>query len=180
MPAKTQHKTLITRRRLLQASLVGGALAVGGGSAYLAWAPTEPVAESYQWLRSSEVQLLSYIVPVVLAGNRPQNAEQLQDYLTALDYKLLHLSWDKAEQLRQLFTLLSQRWSRWPLTGIWQDWSEASTEQIQAFLQRWQHSSLSVLVMGQAALTQLLLLTRYSQLDSWAHCGYPGPPDILG
>ena len=33
--------------------------------------------------------------------------------------------------------------------------------------------------MGHASLLQLILMAWYARPLSWAHCGYPGPPQCL-
>ena len=170
----------LTRRQLLKASLFGGLLVVGGGGAYLKLVDPEPASQGYQVLRSSDLLVLSSIAPVVLAGAEPKTAAEYQAYFQALDYKLAHFSNEKLKLLTQLLDVLANHLTRGPLTGIWRGWASASTADIQAFLQRWKNSSISLLAMGQSSLTQLLLLARYSQTSSWEQCGYPGPPDFLG
>ena len=49
---------------------------------------------------------------------------------------------------------------------------------IQQFIKRWEHSSRDLLRMGHASLLQLILMAWYARPQSWAHCGYPGPPQF--
>lgn len=56
-----------------------------------------------------------------------------------------------------------------PLTGVWGDWEQATAGDMQAFLQRWQNSSLDLLQMGHAALLQLVMLAWYGQAEAWGH-----------
>ncbi|MNP75584.1 hypothetical protein D3C76_1726620 [compost metagenome] len=79
---------------------------------------------------------------------------------------------------RQLFDVLALPVTRGPLTGIWGSWDSASNEQIAAFLRRWENSSLNLLNMGHASLLQLLQMAWYEMPESWAQCGYPGPPKV--
>ena len=76
----------------------------------------------------------------------------------------------------QLFDVLNNPLTRGPLTGVWRGWEQASVNQIQNFLQRWEHSRFNLLKMGHNALLQLAMLAHYGQPESWQHCGYPGPP----
>ena len=62
--------------------------------------------------------------------------------------------------------------------GVWGRWETASPEQVRHFLERWQNSSLSLLRMGHSSLLQLVMMAWYSRKESWAHCGYPGPPTV--
>ena len=111
---------------------------------------------------------------MVLAGT--QAAETL--VLHSLDHKLAALSPEMLKLTRQLFDVLNLPLTRGPLTGVWGAWEQAGTAQVTAFLQRWQDSSLNLLRMGHASLLQLLQMAWYERPESWAACGYPGPPKI--
>ncbi|MFG0395113.1 twin-arginine translocation pathway signal protein [Pseudomonas sp. zbq_4] len=131
-------------------------------------------AQGYQLLRDDDLPLLRALIPVVLAGT--QAAETW--VLHSLDHKLAALSPEMLKLTRQLFDLLSLPLTRGPLTGVWGAWEQASATQVTAFLQRWQDSSLNLLRMGHASLLQLLQMAWYERPESWAACGYPGPPKI--
>jgi hypothetical protein len=77
-----------------------------------------------------------------------------------------------------LFDVLALGLTRGPLTGVWGSWENASATDVRSFLNRWQNSSLGLLKMGHASILQLVMLAWYAQPESWAHCGYPGPPNI--
>jgi hypothetical protein len=80
---------------------------------------------------------------------------------------------------QQLFDVLAMPVTRGPLTGVWGGWENASPEQYSAFsCERWQNSSLSLLRMGHASLLQLVMMSWYERPESWAQCGYPGPPTV--
>ncbi|ABZ01056.1 TPA: twin-arginine translocation pathway signal protein [Pseudomonas putida] len=159
------------RRDLLRLSL--------GASAFLASASligcsAQTAATGYQALRDDDLPLLRALIPVVLAG--AQATETL--VLRSLDHKLAALSPEMLKLTRQLFDVLSLPLTRGPLTGIWGSWGQADPRQVTAFLQRWQDSSLNLLRMGHASLLQLLQMAWYERPESWAACGYPGPPKI--
>ena len=42
----------------------------------------------------------------------------------------------------------------------------------------WENSALSLLRMGHSSLVQLVMMAWYGRKESWAHCGYPGPPTV--
>lgn len=65
--------------------------------------------------------------------------------------------------------------TRGPLTGIRGGWENASAEDIQQLLTRWENSSLSLLRQGHSSLLQMVMMAWYSRPEAWAHCGYPGP-----
>ncbi|MNM35762.1 hypothetical protein D3C76_306390 [compost metagenome] len=159
------------RRELLRFSL--------GASAFLATTSlvgctAQSPASGYRVLRSDDLPLLQALIPVVLAGTQATDERVLH----SLDHKLAALSPEMLKLTRQLFDVLALPLTRGPLTGVWGAWQHASAEQITAFLRRWQDSSLNLLRMGHASLLQLLQMAWYERPESWAACGYPGPPKI--
>ena len=108
----------------------------------------QTAATGYQVLRDDDLPLLRALIPVVLAGTQATETPVMR----SLD--------------------------NGPLTGVWVSWGQAGATQVTAFLQRWQDSSLNLLRMGHASLLQLLQMAWYECPESWADCGYPGPPKI--
>ena len=159
------------RRDLLRFSLGASAFLAG---ASLVGCSAQTAASGYQVLRDDDLPLLRALIPVILAGT--QASEHL--VLHSLDHKLAALSPEMLKLTRQLFDMLSLPLTRGPLTGVWGAWAQASPAQVTAFLQRWQDSSLNLLRMGHASLLQLLQMAWYERPESWAACGYPGPPTI--
>jgi hypothetical protein len=159
------------RRDLLRFSL-GASVFLAGAS--LVGCTAQTPASSYQVLRDDDLPLLRTLIPVVLAGTLATETRVLR----SLDHKLAALSPEMLKLTRQLFDVLSLPITRGPLTGIWGAWEQASPQQVRAFLQRWQDSTLNLLRMGHASLLQLLQMAWYESPESWAACGYPGPPKI--
>ena len=159
------------RRDLLRFSLGASAFLAG---ASLVGCSAQTAASGYQVLRDDDLPLLRALIPVILAGT--QASEHL--VLHSLDHKLAALSPEMLKLTRQLFDVLSLPLTRGPLTGVWGAWAQASPAQVTVFLQRWQDSSLNLLRMGHASLLQLLQMAWYERPESWAACGYPGPPTI--
>ena len=167
----------LSRRGLLKFSLGATAfLATAGLGASLSGCSAQTPASGFIALRENDLPILHALIPVVLAGT--QAADNREALLHGLDNKLAALSPAMLELTRQLFDVLAMAVTRGPLTGIWGSWDNASSVQIEAFLQRWQDSSLNLLRMGHASLLQLLHMAWYELPDSWAHCGYPGPPKV--
>ena len=159
------------RRDLLRFSLGASIFLSATG---LVGCTAQTSAQGFQLLRDDDLPLLRALIPVVLAGT--QAAETW--VLHSLDHKLAALSPEMLKLTRQLFDVLSLPLTRGPLTGVWGAWEQASPTQVTAFLQRWQDSSLNLLRMGHASLLQLLQMAWYERPESWAACGYPGPPTI--
>ncbi|UVM56220.1 twin-arginine translocation pathway signal protein [Pseudomonas sp. B21-012] len=167
----------LSRRGLLKFSLGASAfLATAGLGASLSGCSAQTPASGFITLRENDLPILHALIPVVLAGT--QAADNREALLRGLDNKLAALSPAMLNLTRQLFDVLAMALTRGPLTGIWGSWDNASSVQIEAFLQRWQDSSLNLLRMGHASLLQLLHMAWYELPQSWAHCGYPGPPKV--
>ncbi|WP_278958845.1 twin-arginine translocation pathway signal protein [Aquipseudomonas alcaligenes] len=171
----------LSRRGLLKVGLLGGAfLATAGVTASLSGCSASAPATGYQVLRASDLPSLRAIIPVVLEGAvRPEALQAAVDAtLLGVDNNLQHLSPELLKLTQQLFDVLAMAVTRGPLTGVWGSWENASQADIQQFLKRWEHSSLDLLRMGHASLLQLILMAWYARPQSWAHCGYPGPPQF--
>ncbi|MFK8329005.1 twin-arginine translocation pathway signal protein [Pseudomonas sp. BJa5] len=167
----------LSRRGLLKFSLGASAfLATAGLGASLSGCSAQSPARGFMTLREGDLPILQALIPVILAGTAA--AENREALLQRLDYKLASLSPAMLKLTRQLFDVLALAVTRGPLTGIWGNWEGASSEQVQAFLRRWEHSSLNLLRMGHASLLQLLQMAWYEMPESWAQCGYPGPPKV--
>ncbi|MCY1266180.1 hypothetical protein D3C76_699210 [compost metagenome] len=171
----------LSRRGLLKVGLLGGAfLATAGVTASLSGCSASTPASGMSTLRESDLPMLIAVIPVLLAGAVPPErmAAAVDGTLQGLDYSLAHLSPEMLKLTRQLFDVLALPLTRGPLTGIWGSWEKAGADDIRAFLTRWENSSLDLLKMGHSSLLQLVLMSWYGRPESWAHCGYPGPPKI--
>ena len=171
----------LSRRGLLKVGLLGGAfLATAGVTARLSGCSAGGPAAGFAVLRGSDLPSLRALIPVVLEGAVPAEAMQaaVDATLQGIDHNLHHLSPELLKLTQQLFDVLAMTVTRGPLTGIWGSWENASAEDIRQFLDRWEHSSLDLLRMGHASLLQVVLMSWYARPQSWAHCGYPGPPQF--
>ncbi|WP_460119982.1 twin-arginine translocation pathway signal protein [Pseudomonas sp. S2_C03] len=171
----------LSRRGLLQLSLGATAfLATAGVGASLSGCSSGIAADGFSVLRSADLLFLRALVPVMLDGavvaEKMPNA--VEGTLKTLDNSLDHLSPEMLKLTRQLFDVLAMAVTRGPLTGIWGSWENASPDEMRHFLDRWEHSSLSLLRMGHSSLQQMVLMAWYGRRESWAHCGYPGPPVV--
>ncbi|MCW8274657.1 twin-arginine translocation pathway signal protein [Pseudomonas sp. PCH199] len=171
----------LSRRGLLKFSLGASAfLATAGLGASLSGCSSNISASGFAALRSADLLFLRALIPVMLDG--AVAAERLpgsvEGTLKGLDESLNHLSPEMLKLTRQLFDVLGMAVTRGPLTGIWGSWENASVDEIRHFLKRWENSSLSLLRMGHSSLLQLVMMAWYGRRESWAHCGYPGPPTV--
>lgn len=171
----------LSRRGLLKVGLFGSAfLATAGVTASLSGCSASVPASGLATLRGSDMGFLRALIPVVLAGavkveSMPAAVEKT---IAGIDYSLTRFSPEMLKLTVQLLDVLALGITRGPLTGVWGSWENASGEQVSAFLLRWQNSPIGLLKLGHASLLQLVMLAWYGQPDSWAHCGYPGPPTV--
>ena len=171
----------LSRRGLLKFSLGATAfLATAGLGASLSGCSSSVPANGFVTLRSGDLLFLRALIPVMLEGavTVERMPEAVEGTLKSLDYNLAHLSPEMLKLTQQLFDVLGMAVTRGPLTGIWGSWENASANDIRAFLDRWENSSLSLLRMGHSSLLQLVMMAWYGRKESWAHCGYPGPPTV--
>lgn len=171
----------LSRRGLLKVGLLGGAfLATAGLAASLSGCSSPTAAHGFAQLRDDDLTFLRALIPVMLEGAVAKGAmpAAVDITLQGIDRNLNYLSPELLKLTQQLFDVLAMSATRGPLTGIWGSWDNASAADIRQFLNRWEHSSLSLLRMGHNSLTQMVLMSWYAQPQSWAHCGYPGPPTV--
>jgi len=171
----------VSRRGVLKLGL--GAtmlLSTAGVTASLSGCSSSTAAPGFSVLRASDMPFLQAVIPVMIEGATAtvgvQNA--VDATLHSLDSGLARLSPEMLKLTQQLFDVVAMAITRGPLTGIWGRWENADAEQIRHFLGRWQNSSLNLLRQGHSSLLQLVLMAWYGRAESWAACGYPGPPKI--
>ncbi|AOE82774.1 twin-arginine translocation pathway signal protein [Pseudomonas sp. TCU-HL1] len=171
----------LSRRNLLKVGLFGSAfLSTAGVTASLTGCSASVPAGGFAVLRDSDMPFLRALVPVMLEGavSGEKMAQAVDGTLQSLDYALHRLSPEMLKLTLQLFDVLALPITRGPLTGIWGRWENASAQSVREFLERWENSSIGLLKMGHASLLQLVMMAWYGRPESWAHCGYPGPPAI--
>ena len=181
MPAHSVENALISRRGVLKIGAVASVLlATAGLGASLSGCSASSSARGFSVLRSSDLGFLRALIPVMLTASvtAPAMPGAVKATLDTLDDNLNHLSPALLTLTQQLFDVLAMPVTRGPLTGVWGRWENASPEQIETFLQRWQNSSLSLLKMGHGSLVQLVMMSWYECPQSWGACGYPGPPKL--
>jgi hypothetical protein len=171
----------LSRRSLLKVGLLGSALlGTAGLAASLSGCSASLPKAGFTVIRETDLAFLHALIPVMLAGAvaPAQMPQATSATLINLDYSLNHVSPELLKLTVQLFDVLSMPLTRGPLTGVWGSWENASVAEVQTFLNRWQNSSIGLLKMGHASLLQLVMMSWYSRAESWAHCGYPGPPTV--
>jgi hypothetical protein len=173
--------TGLSRRGVLKLGLGATAfLSTAGVTASLSGCSSSTAAPGFSVLRASDLPFLRAAIPVMLdeALSNIQIPSAIEQTLQSLDHGLARLSPEMLKLTRQLLDVLAMGITRGPLTGIWGSWENADAGQIRHFLTRWENSSLNLLRQGHSSLLQLVLMAWYGRSESWAQCGYPGPPKV--
>lgn len=167
------------RRHLLRTGLFGAlALSTASAGALLSGCSTPVVAPGLRLLRQSDVAVLTALVPVVMAGvvaGGREGVAQVAATVREFDAFLATTSRPGQKQLLQLFDLLSMPLTRYTVAGLSEDWPEARSAAIEAFLLRWRDSRFELLRGGYVALTQLIVMSWYLQPAHQAALGYVAP-----
>lgn len=174
-------KTQVSRRGFMKLSAgSAAALSVGSSVALMTGCSRQPDSNSgYTILTADDVEFITALAPVILMQSYPGTLgmEKGAVRLTKKVDELINTlgEYSKA-QLSQLFTIMSSAPLRLVVGAPVGDWKDASAEDIEAFLQAWRTSSLGIKNMGYGSLCKIITMCWYSQPESFAATGYPGPP----
>lgn len=170
-----------TRRGFLQLGLMGTAtLALGSTVATLTGCAT-PLEKnsSFKFLQPEDREFFAALIPQVLSQSFPGELSEksaMQRMLLSLDDLIYTLQYHNRHQMRLMFDALSMAPVRVLAGASWSGWKDMSPEQVNDFLYDWRDSSISLKNMGYMSLTKLIGISWYSQPESFAATGYPGPP----
>jgi len=143
---------------------------------------TKAPAPDLAFLQPGDVALFSAIIPVVVLdlGTRSTAEQQqlLRQTLANIDGTCAGLDAHSRGELRKLFDLLAIGTLRYVLTGVGR-WNEASSEQLEAFLERWRASRFATLNAGGNVLVRLVAGSYYVIPATFASVGYPGPLEAM-
>jgi hypothetical protein len=150
------------------------ALSVVSGCGETARAP----ADSFSFLRQSDLALFSALAPVVVLDlaqlPAAERSARLGKVLHKLDATCSALELGSRQEVRKLLDLLAIAPLRYLLTGVG-TWSEAGAESLLAFLARWRSSRFATLNAGSNVLVKLISTSYYVLPATWQASGYPGP-----
>jgi hypothetical protein len=165
----------LSRRGFLTTGVIAAlALAAGGGMYRLA------SRQPGRFVLDGEARAaIDAIVPAMLAGALPQ-AEAARRAAIPLATERVHqailgLPLATQKEIQDLFGLLALGPARRLLAGVPDSWSNASTQQVGAFLQDWRQHRFDTLQVAYHALHDLVLGAWYADPSTWAAIGYPGP-----
>lgn len=166
------------RRDFLKLSLAGSAaLSTLSLGATVTGCAAKEIAPGMKNLRPQDVELITALIPAVLAGNVTAGDEaQVKQTLISFDTLLGDLSDSILLMTRQAFDVLNFGPSRALLAGQWAGWSRASVQDAQNALERLRDSRISLLNAIYANVIRLVASAWYLIPTNAATTGYPGPP----
>ncbi|HEX4857676.1 MAG TPA: hypothetical protein VFV17_01580 [Usitatibacteraceae bacterium] len=165
----------LTRRSFLKFG-VAGALALS----LAPWVEGRAGARKRAALDDEDRALVRALAPALLAGalpaDEPSRTAALDEILAALEQTLGGLPSAVRAELDALFALLlfapARRW----LCGVSEPWMRAAPQQVEAFLNSWQHGRFALQRQGYQALARLIQACWYGNPRAWTAIGYAGPP----
>ncbi len=173
----------LSRRNFLKAGSFGSVLlATGSATALLTGCASPQPAAGHAFLREQDIRVVRALIPVVLAGALPTGADAaaaIDKVLKSLDSFIGTTSPGAMAPLYQLFDLLSMAPARIAICRLWDDWPDASAEDLDAFLLRWRGSSIGMFRAGYAGLVKIITSAWYLLPESWPTTGYQAPVRIV-
>ncbi len=174
--------TLLSRRGLLQAGLLGSvALWAGGvlGCGRRAVTPAGGMAQRAALSPQGE-EILRAVAPVVLGSLLPADGVGREQALAAgmasVDDYLAHLSQPLQDEARSAFGMLDLLPARLLLLGTPSRWSDAAPLRVESFLRAARDSRFYMLRRMYVFLQSMTVLAWFDQPAAWPGVGYPGPP----
>lgn len=179
MTQRTAPITAMHRRDFLKLSTGSVALLAAGSitATLTGCAKQELPAGGYVFLRPADLALFTALTPVVLGSTLPDDdrAAHIERVLKSIDATSARLLLPTQTALYKLFDLLNAGLTRRLTTGVSKPWAEAEPAQVQAFLTRWQNSSIGLFNAGYRALTKFVTGAWVGTDAGLKAAGYPGP-----
>ncbi|MCC1496921.1 Tat pathway signal protein [Alcanivorax sp. 1008] len=168
----------LNRRAFLRAGLFGSALLAGGaGVASLSGCSAAKVpADGFLHLRQADIELLTPMIPVLLAGALPNADADVPRVLQRLDTLLDSPAQGGRDAIFQLYDVLQLGAFRWWTMDAWSHPGTLSAEQIDQGLASWSRKQNSFARLAFNGLCQPLTLAWYTDPEIAKGTGYPGPP----
>lgn len=182
------------RRSFLRAGLGGalflGTVSVTAGLSGCATAPAGRVGAvetrmdaryQFKFLTTDDIALLEALLPAILGSAMPEQRNTrrmaIAGTVERIDAGIHKFGPANQKELRQLFDLLNFGFTRITVARVWSSWPRVTTEQANAFLERWRSSSIGLFNNGYIALTKISNVAFYGYRENWHLSGYPGPPE---
>ena len=159
---------------------LSGCATAPAGRGYTSAGVTDDSAYQYRFLTRDDIVLFEALLPAMVGPALTEDPEQrrrmIQETIERIDAGIHQFGPANQKELRSLFDLLNFGLTRVTVARVWPSWKNASTADADAFLKRWQTSSIGLFNNGYIALTKVANVAFYGHEDHWAVSGYPGPP----
>lgn len=194
MPEHQAPPVAMDRRSFLRTGM-GGALLLGTVSvtAGLSGCATAPAGHSqvpatgatrsdyhFRFLTEDDLVLFGALLPALIGPALTEQPEPRRAHIRAtierIDAGIHQFGPANQKELRSLFDLLNFGLTRVTVARVWSSWENASTAEVDAFLNRWRTSGIGLFNNGYIALTKITNVAFYGHSNHWAATGYPGPP----
>jgi len=193
-PPEGLDSVSLNRRSFLRTSLGGalflGTVSVAAGLSGCTTAPADRLGAvetrmdaryQFQFLTTGDIELFEALLPAILGSALPEqpNAKRMTvaGTIERIDAGIHKFGPANQKELRQLFDLLNFGLTRVTIARVWPSWRNVTTEQADAFLERWRSSSIGLFNNGYMALTKISNVAFYGYQENWNLSGYPGPPE---
>jgi len=161
-----------SRRTFLKAGIVGALALAAAGGIYRA---TRPATLAPYRLEGDARAALKAIAAALLQGAANATPAALDAHVDRVQAAIAGLPLHTQKEIQDLFALLVLGPTRRLLAGVPDDWPQAKTADVAAFLQGWRTHRLGLLQSGYHALHDLVLGPWYAEESNWTAIGYPGP-----
>lgn len=194
MPENTAPSPTMDRRSFLRTGMGGalflGTVSVTAGISGCATAPagrgyttTDDVSRSgyrFRFLTRDDIVLFEALLPALvgpaMAEEPALRRTQIRDTIERIDAGIHQFGPANQKELRGLFDLLNFSVTRVTVARVWSGWANASTAEVDAFLNRWRTSGIGLFNNGYIALTKVSNVAFYGHENHWHVSGYAGPP----
>lgn len=170
-------KVNASRRVFLKTGIVGSLMLAGlVGTRGIFWGGENTKNKVLVFLTDNDLLCLKKIIPVILAHAWDRTSPlPIDKIVTNVEFTIRTLSSHTQQEIKQLFSLLAFWPTRYWMSSI-SDWSSASYNEVDIFLNQWKNSRWSLFRKAYLALVQLIMGAYYAEPLSWKKIGYPGPP----
>lgn len=170
-----------TRRGFLKKGLLGGALLVVGGTAFLAFRRTLRAAKPRNpllVLSESEYAIFAAMAARVVAVDGDSPSTEAVDVAGRADAAMVQWPDSVQVEFRRLLRLFENA-----LTGAvtrtgYETFTASSGRMQDERLAAWAGSRVAVFRSGYQAMKRLACACYYAAPESWPATGYPGPPEL--
>ena len=171
----------LQRRQFLKVGLLGSATLTVAACSSMGSRETEKCLDC-DWLGQEDRQLLQAIIPVMLVGALPLEADErakaIDEIIIGFDISVSHFPKTVRAEIEQLLWVLEFPLTRSLIAGVWSSWRNVSEDNVTDLLISWKNSNFDLLRIGYTALHDLITGSWYANPRSWQRINYPGPPKL--